>query len=197
MDDPFDFVVGMAMTFEQANLDHCIHYSALFERVGDLKSAQIMESIYADEIRHLRQGLRWFRHWKDPERSDFEAHEGHLQLPLSMSRAKGRTFDVNGRLTAGLTSNYVERLQVTSVSKGRLPNVLVFWPNVEALIAQPKQQSSPSNALAVARNLDLLPILSSQTWRHPVGSQAPTKFLSEAPSAMRAGLFLSLWSGMD
>ncbi|MEC8379169.1 MAG: DUF455 family protein [Myxococcota bacterium] len=161
MNDPFDFVVGMAMTFEQANLDHCIHYKALFERVGDSKSAEIMASIYADEIRHLRQGIRWFRHWKDPSVTDFTAHEGHLKLPLSMARAKGRTYDVNGRIAAGLTPDYVEQLQVTSVSKGRLPNVLVFWPNVETYIAHPSQQP-PMKALNLAKECDLLPILQAR-----------------------------------
>ena len=148
------------MTFEQANLDH-IHYRAIFERAGDSTSADIMASIYADEIRHLRQGVRWFRHWKNPSLTDFDAHQQHLNLPLSMARAKGRSFDEHGRLAAGLSQDYVDQLQVTSVSKGRLPNVLLFWPNVEAHIAQPTQQL-PAAALRLAQSLELLPIVQAR-----------------------------------
>ena len=43
MTDPMDFVVGMSMTFEQANLDHCIHYGKLFGDVGDQRTVEILE----------------------------------------------------------------------------------------------------------------------------------------------------------
>jgi uncharacterized ferritin-like protein (DUF455 family) len=158
MKTPFDFITGMAMTFEQANLDHCLHYKALFERVEDHVSAQVMSQIYEDEIRHLRQGLRWFREWKTPEFTDIEAHRKGLSLPLSLSRAKGRSFDVSGRLSAGLGAHYIESLRVSGVSKGRMPSIHLFWPNVEHYVLQPKA-TPKSQAIKIESDFDMLPVV--------------------------------------
>ena len=131
MNDPMDFVVGMSMTFEQANLDHCIHYGELFGAVGDTRTVEILDHVYKDEIRHLRHGLHWFRKWKAPEEADFFVHENSLKLPMSVMRAKGLTFDREGRTNAGFDAEYIDRLELYSVSKGRPSTVYVFTPNVE------------------------------------------------------------------
>ena len=131
MTDPMDFVVGMSMTFEQANLDHCIHYGKLFGDVGDQRTVEILDQVYRDEIRHLRHGLHWFRKWKAPEEADFFVHEKSLRLPMSVMRAKGLTFDRQGRERAGFDTGYINHLEVYSLSKGRPSNVYVFTPNVE------------------------------------------------------------------
>ena len=83
MTDPMDFVVGMSMTFEQANLDHCIHYGKLFGDVGDTRTVQILDQVYKDEIRHLRHGLHWFRKWKAPVEADFFVHCSGLDSSFS------------------------------------------------------------------------------------------------------------------
>ncbi len=131
MTDPMDFVVGMSMTFEQANLDHCIHYGKLLSAVGDTRTVQILDQVYKDEIRHLRHGLRWFRKWKAPTEADFFVHEKSLDLPMSVMRAKGLTFDRQGREQAGFSTDYINQLEVYSLSKGRPSNVYAFTPNVE------------------------------------------------------------------
>jgi len=131
MTDPMDFVVGMSMTFEQANLDHCIHYGKLFGDVGDTRTVEILDQVYKDEIRHLRHGLHWFRKWKAPEEADFFVHEKSLALPMSVMRAKGLTFDRKGRERAGFDTDYINQLEVYSLSKGRPSNVYAFTPNVE------------------------------------------------------------------
>ena len=131
MTDPMDFVVGMSMTFEQANLDHCIHYGKLFSAVGDTRTVEILDQVYKDEIRHLRHGLHWFRKWKMPEEADFFVHEKSLALPMSVMRAKGLTFDRQGRERAGFDTDYINQLEVYSLSKGRPSNVYAFTPNVE------------------------------------------------------------------
>lgn len=131
MTDPMDFVVGMSMTFEQANLDHCIHYGKLFGDVGDTKTVGILDQVYKDEIRHLRHGLHWFRKWKAPQEADFFVHEKSLSLPMSVMRAKGLTFDREGRERAGFDTDYINQLEVYSLSKGRPSDVYVFTPNVE------------------------------------------------------------------
>ena len=112
MNDPMDFVVGMSMTFEQANLDHCVHYGKLFSDVGDTRTVEILEQVYKDEVRHLRHGLHWFRKWKAPEQADFFVHEKSLSLPMSLMRAKGLTFDREGRIQAGFEKEYIEPLDL-------------------------------------------------------------------------------------
>lgn len=133
MSSPWDFVTGMSLTFEQANLDHCVHYGALFKDAQDEKTVGILEKVYTDELRHVRHGLHWFRQWKaeNAKEVDFFVHEKSLQLPLSLMRAKGLTFDRVGREKIGFTQDYIERLSVFSLSKGRPANVYVFRPNCE------------------------------------------------------------------
>ena len=116
MTDPMDFVVGMSMTFEQANLDHCIHYGKLFGDVGDTRTVEILDQVYKDEIRHLRHGLHWFRKWKTPSEADFFVHEKSLSLPMSVMRAKGLTFDRKGRERAGFNTDYINQLEIYSLS---------------------------------------------------------------------------------
>lgn len=131
MQDPMDFVVGMGLTFEQANLDHCIYYGRLFEAVDDDETVDILNQVYLDEIRHVKHGLHWFRKWKQPEQADFFVHEKALTLPLSPMRAKGLYFDVKARKEIGFDDDYIQRLQVYSLSKGRPSDVYLFRPNCE------------------------------------------------------------------
>ncbi len=131
MHDPMDFVIGMGLTFEQANLDHCLYYGRLFEAVDDHDTAHIIKRVYRDEIRHVKHGLHWFRKWKPPEEADFFVHEKSLKLPLSPMRAKGLIFDVKGRKEIGFEDKYIQKLQVYSLSKGRPSNVYLFRPNCE------------------------------------------------------------------
>ena len=131
MQKPMDFITGMGLTFEQANLDHCIHYGRLFAAVEDHDTADILHRVYLDEIRHVKHGLHWFRRWKPPEQTDFFVHENALSLPLSLMRAKGSCFDIRSRRAIGFDDEYIQKLQVYSLSKGRPPNVYLFRPNCE------------------------------------------------------------------
>jgi hypothetical protein len=106
-----------------------------------------LQKIYRDEIGHVAYGLKWFRRWKNPSESDWEAFCRQLKFPLSPARAKGFSINVEGRRAAGLPLDFIENLNVFSQSKGRTPTVFVFNPLTEARIAggknfSPKQTSS-------------------------------------------------------
>ena len=73
MESPLDYVARLSLTFEQANLDFCRHFARGFEAVGDADTAALLERIYRDEIGHVAYGLKWFRRWKNPSESDWEA----------------------------------------------------------------------------------------------------------------------------
>lgn len=157
MEDPMDYVAGLCLTFEQANLDFARHYGRCFGEVGDADSAKLLEKIYRDEIGHVAYGLKWFRRWKNPNESDWDAFCRVLKFPLSPSRAKGFAINVEGRLAAGLEVSFIEHLNVFSQSKGRTPSVFVFNPLAEARIAGGKRFSPNKLQSQLVNDLANLP----------------------------------------
>jgi len=135
MRSPMDFVAGLSLTFEQANLDFARQYAAAFATVGDTESARLLEGIYRDEIAHVAHGLKWFRRWKDPAVDDWTAYCRQLEFPLSPTRAKGPRLNIEGRRAAGLDSTFIAQLDVHAQSKGRTPTVFWFNPLEEARLA--------------------------------------------------------------
>lgn len=158
MESPMDYVAGLSLTFEQANLDFARHFSTCFAEVGDVDSAKLLQKIYRDEIGHVAYGLKWFRRWKNPSESDWDAFCRQLKFPLSPARAKGFSINVEGRKAAGLPVDFIENLNVFSQSKGRTPTVFVFNPLAEARIAGGKGFSPNKYQAQLARDLTSLPM---------------------------------------
>ena len=157
MESPMDFVAGLSLTFEQANLDFARHFARAFAAVGDAESARLLDRIHRDEIAHVASGLKWFRRWKQPGLSDWEAFCRQLKFPLSPQRAKGPALDVEGRRAAGLDATYIDELNVFSQSKGRTPSVFVFNPLAEGHIARGKSFTPARSQAQLARDLENLP----------------------------------------
>ncbi|MGE3312115.1 MAG: ferritin-like domain-containing protein [Limisphaerales bacterium] len=158
MESPLDFVAGLSLTFEQANLDFARHFADGFRTVGDAESAALLDRIYHDEIAHVAHGLKWFRRWKSPGLSDWDAFCRHLRLPLSPRRAKGFSVNVEGRLAAGFDPEFVAHLEVYSQSKGRTPTVRLFNPFAEGHIASGPAFQPVRHQAALARDLAHLPM---------------------------------------
>ena len=158
---PLEFIAGMSLTFEQANLDHSIYFQHLFKQIGDTKSADIMTQVYQDEIRHVRHGVRWLREWKEDGESDFSTQSKHLRKPLTMMRAKGKIFDKKGRKEAGLKDEYIQSLQVFAYSTGRSPNIYKFNGNCELEMASAAITPN-KRALALDKDLDCIPLFFAQ-----------------------------------
>ena len=157
MENPMDYVSSLCLTFEQANLDFARHYARGFAAVGDGITAGLLEKIYRDEIGHVAHGLKWFRRWKNPGESDWEAFCRQLKFPLSPQRAKGISLNVVGRRAAGFDAQFIAELDVFSQSKGRTPNVFVFNPFAEARIAHGKSFNPAKHQAQLARDLESLP----------------------------------------
>jgi uncharacterized ferritin-like protein (DUF455 family) len=153
MESPMDYVAGLSLTFEQANLDFARHFAKGLAAVGDAASARLLERIYRDEIGHVAYGLKWFRRWKKPEQSDWEAFCRQLKFPLSPQRAKGPALNVEGRRAAGLEAAFIDELNVYSQSKGRTPSLFAFNPFCEGRIAQGKAFTPVKNQVLLARDL--------------------------------------------
>ena len=157
MQHPIDYVAGLCLTFEQANLDFAGHYGKALGTVGDAGSAKLLEKIYRDEIGHVAYGLKWFRRWKTPGESDWDAFCRTLKFPLSPQRAKGFSLNVTGRQAAGLDENFISQLNVYSQSKGRTPSVYVFNAFAEGRIAEGKKFNPTKPQAQLARDLENLP----------------------------------------
>jgi uncharacterized ferritin-like protein (DUF455 family) len=48
MESPLDYVAGLCLTFEQANLDYCRYFARGFQTVGDSDTAGLLDKIYRD-----------------------------------------------------------------------------------------------------------------------------------------------------
>jgi uncharacterized ferritin-like protein (DUF455 family) len=157
MESPLDYVTGLNLTFEQANLDFARFFSRGFAKVGDHDSSRLLERIYQDEIGHVARGLQWFRKWKEPQLSDWEAFCRQLKFPLSAQRAKGPVFNAEGRKAAGLDQGFINELKVYAQSKGRTPGVFVFNPFTEGRIAQGEGFTPNKHQELLRQDLENLP----------------------------------------
>jgi len=157
MQNPIDYVAGLCLTFEQANLDYARHFARGFAAVGDAETARLLDRIYRDEIGHVAYGLKWFRRWKRPGESDWDAFCHTLKFPLSPQRAKGFSLNVEGRRAAGFGPEFIAALNVYSQSKGRTPTVFVFNPFAEDRIAEGKSFNPTRRQAQLERDLANLP----------------------------------------
>ena len=138
MASPMDFVSQLSLTFEQANLDFSLHFSKVFDRIGDTETASLLQKIYEDEIGHVQHGLDWFRKWKDPDKSDWDAWQSSLQFPMTPGRGRAgprASFNRQGRRRAGLDEEFINAIEVFGQSKDRSAAVRWMDPGAEAELA--------------------------------------------------------------
>jgi uncharacterized ferritin-like protein (DUF455 family) len=184
MENPVDYVAGLCLTFEQANLDFAQHFAKSFATIGDNETGSLLEKIYRDEIGHVAYGLKWFRRWKNPGESDWEAFCRTLKFPLSPQRAKGLTLNVEGRRAAGFDPQFIAEINVYSQSKGRTPGVFVFNPFAEGRIAEGKTFNPTKPQAQLARDLENLPQFLCRQDDIVLVNQKPTvEFLSGVKQA--------------
>lgn len=111
INNPLDWVCTMHLTFEQANLDHAPYFSKLFRQVDDEPSADLMQLIFEDEMRHVNFGTRWLKHYQPEDQSMFEVYAEHCSEINSPFRAKGPEFQEEARLKAGLDQDFIRSLK--------------------------------------------------------------------------------------
>jgi uncharacterized ferritin-like protein (DUF455 family) len=111
-----EFYSVVALTFEQANLDFALYYKTLFYDIGDPKTAEIMDIIYRDEIKHVARGKAYLSKVRSLDTNNsFESFWDYflslLPSNLSPERAKGIIFDEDGRKKAGLSEDFIKTLK--------------------------------------------------------------------------------------
>ncbi len=110
-----DYLAGLPLTFEGRNLDHTVEFEELFRQAGDEKSAAVMRVIHRDEIEHVRFGWEWLSRLKPAEQSEWEAYCEHLHWPTRPAKAKGETFLRDPRKSAGMTDDFLDRLEQAEI----------------------------------------------------------------------------------
>ena len=106
-----DYLAGLPLTFEGRNLDHTLEFEDWFENAGDPKSAGIMRAIHRDEIQHVAFGWYWLAALKPADLTEWQAYETHLHWPLRPEKSRGDTFHRAPRLAAGMSPEFVDRLE--------------------------------------------------------------------------------------
>jgi uncharacterized ferritin-like protein (DUF455 family) len=103
------FFAVVSLTFEQANLDFASHYEKTFREIGDVETAEILKTVYEDEIKHVARGYTVLK--KESADDIWEYYQNILPDPLTPARAKGMIFDEKGRRLAGMSAALIESVK--------------------------------------------------------------------------------------
>lgn len=173
--DPATFTIGLSLVLEQANLDFARVWRRRFASAGDADTANVLAEVYADEIRHVRIGATTLQAIRRSGESEFDAFARSVVFPLTPARARGPEPDREARLAAGLSAEFVDRLLVWGMSKGRDPKVFLFDPHVEDSVAgRPIATPSP-----VEDDLSALPVWLAGADDVVIGRRPRTEYLLE------------------
>jgi uncharacterized ferritin-like protein (DUF455 family) len=106
-DDLAARLVIVPMTLEARGLDVTPQTAARFRAAGDDETADVLERIYRDEIKHLRAGVRWFETLC--ARDDRAPHAVFREIVETrfVGTPKG-PFNLPARATAGMNADYLK-----------------------------------------------------------------------------------------
>lgn len=110
---PEEYISVMSLTFEMANLDFAPTYGKTFLECGDQDAAKLMEQILKDEIAHVAFGWNWLKKFKAPEETEWMAWTRALPDWLPPSRARGKAFNEDHRLKAGVSPDWLSSYKST------------------------------------------------------------------------------------
>ncbi|MBL4883597.1 MAG: ferritin-like domain-containing protein [Planctomycetaceae bacterium] len=111
------YMAGLPLVFEGANLDLSLEFAEAFEQAGDKRSAALMRVIYHDEIGHVKFGVEWLRKLKPADQSEWDAWLENLHWPLRPVKARGEVFQRQAREEAGMTDDFINKIEAYIDSK--------------------------------------------------------------------------------
>ncbi len=126
------FSAVMSISFEGANLDYALVYKNTFLKFGDEKSATIMNTIYHDERKHVRRGVKILENRPNQESSDWEYYCSLLEYPMTPRRAKGYFYIPRTRKRLGLSEEFIQKLgeykdEFSNRKKEAIPEEILNW----------------------------------------------------------------------
>ena len=124
LETPMRFVCVMALTFENANLDHSLESRDAALEAKDCDSADLFQSVHEDEIGHVRFGWTWLQELGSPDQDAWSNYREHLGPPLHPGRASGRIFHEQPRRQAGLDEDFIRRLKDAHARRREAPHLV-------------------------------------------------------------------------
>lgn len=112
-----DYIACLPLVFEGRNLDHSLEFEEYFEAVDATPSAKIMRRIHNDEIRHVAFGWEWLNRLNPEGSSVWETWNAHLKWPIRPQKAVGDSFNVQARLDAGMSAEFIAQLEAALSSE--------------------------------------------------------------------------------
>lgn len=103
------FVSLMGMGLEGANLEHAPHFGQRLLAVGDTEAAAVQHQVAREELAHVRFAVFWFERWTQGQ--SFDVWREALPPPLSPLLMRGKRFDRQARLRAGMREDFVTALE--------------------------------------------------------------------------------------
>ncbi|MGC6418525.1 MAG: DUF455 family protein [Bradymonadia bacterium] len=156
---PEQFSAGMSLTLEQANLDFCVFYEAAFKKVGDTKTAALLQTVLQDEIAHVRHGVHHLTGATTANNGALWAkYTENLVYPLTPARGKGPVFSRGHRKLAGLDDDFIDRMAVYNQSRGRSPMVFAFDCNFEEGLRTASKRNLKGPLRQLQSDLETLPL---------------------------------------
>jgi len=106
--EPKHFFSVISLSFEAANLDFALYYKNVFYQIEDEQTADVLQTIHDDEIRHVALGRNYLQK-NMQEGSLWDGYRNALPHSFSPARGKGIIFDKEGRIQAGLDDDFIEQ----------------------------------------------------------------------------------------
>ncbi|MEO8083859.1 MAG: DUF455 family protein [Ardenticatenales bacterium] len=116
---PLRFLCAMALTWENANLDHTLESAAAARAAGDEASAAVIDKVQADEVRHVAIGWKWLARLKPSDVDMWTAWRANIDFPLRPALARGRRFNTAGRIAAGFDAAFIAALEAVDIDLDR------------------------------------------------------------------------------
>jgi uncharacterized ferritin-like protein (DUF455 family) len=108
---PLQYVSMMSLTFEMANLDFAPMYGKSFLRNGDELSAQVMQQILEDEVKHVSFGMQWLKKMKVPLESEWDCFKKNSPQPFSLKKSRGFNLFEENRRKAGIPEDWIQTMK--------------------------------------------------------------------------------------
>jgi uncharacterized ferritin-like protein (DUF455 family) len=125
MNNLSEYICGLSLTLEQANLDFAHAYAKRFQEAGDERTSQLLWAVYEDECFHVQVGVDMMNELRGKQ-SQWDFYCENLLEPLSPARAKAAPFLEEPRRKIGLDEGFIQQLKHYQRSKGRPPDVYLF-----------------------------------------------------------------------
>jgi uncharacterized ferritin-like protein (DUF455 family) len=126
------FSAIMSLSFEGANLDYATIYKKTFEQYEDEKTAEIMEIVFLDELKHVKRGLKVLQRRENQSISEWDYFLSLLDHPFTPRRAKGYFYIPDTRRKVGFTEEFILKLaeykdEFSNRKKEIIPEGLKTW----------------------------------------------------------------------